>query len=95
MRTFALVILICWYLNMLKFALPPMLNIKFALSLMQNPNASQWNIGCVWHVHFMLFVSISFALGTQRERNFQWNMGFTVFFIPYFQLTYLHQSYDI
>ena len=36
------------------------------------PNASQWNIGCVGspgigarvaHVHFMLFVSISFVLG--------------------------------
>ena len=36
------------------------------------PNASRWNIGCVGsphigagvgHVHFMLFVSISFALG--------------------------------
>ena len=30
----------------------------------------------VRHVHFMLFVSISFALGSQRERVFQWNMGF-------------------
>ena len=49
--------------------------------LMQNP---QWNIGCVGyqtqnlclgHVHFMLFVSISFALGGQRKHNFQWNMG--------------------
>ena len=42
----------------------------------QNPNASQWNIGCVGsqtqnfrvgHVHFMFFVLISFAFGTQRE----------------------------
>ena len=54
---------------------------------MQNPNTSQWNIGCVGfqaqnscigHVHFMLFVSISFALGRQRKRSFQWNMGFNV-----------------
>ena len=30
---------------------------------------------CVGHVDFMLFVSISFALGSQRERSFQWNMG--------------------
>ena len=30
---------------------------------------------CVVHVHFMLFVSILFALGSQRERYFQWNMG--------------------
>ena len=59
---------------MLKFALPPT----------QNPNVSRWNIGCVGshgigtrvgHVHFMLFVSISFALGSQRKRSFQWNMG--------------------
>ena len=52
----------------------------------QNPNASQWNIGCigfqtqnscVGHLHFMLFVSISFALGSQHKRSFQWNMGCT------------------
>ena len=61
---------------MLKSALPPT----------RNPNASQWNIGCVGspgigagagHVRFMLFVSISFALGSQHECSFQWNMGLT------------------
>ena len=50
----------------------------------RNPNASQWNIGCIGsqkqnsgfgHVHFMCFVLISFALGSQREPLFQWNMG--------------------
>ena len=66
----------CWYLKMLKFAFP----------LTQNPNASQWNIGCVGsqlalglcvgHVHFIFFVLISFALGSRRKRSFQWNMGF-------------------
>ena len=43
------------------------------------PNVSQWNIVCVrspgvgapvGHVHFMLFVSILFALGCQRKRVF-------------------------
>ena len=29
----------------------------------------------IGHVHFMLFVLISFALGTQREPSLQWNMG--------------------
>ena len=29
----------------------------------------------VGHVHFMLFVLITFALGSQREPSFQWNMG--------------------
>ena len=43
-----------------------------------NPDASQWNIGGVGHVHFMLFMSISFALGTQCKLVFQWNMGLTV-----------------
>ena len=52
---FALGIPTCWYLKMLKFAFPPT----------QNPNASQWNIGCVGslalgpcigHVHFIFFV---------------------------------------
>ena len=64
MQKFALAIPKCWYLKMLKFALPPT----------GNPNASQWNIGCigsqtqiscVGHVHFIFFVSISFALGSQ------------------------------
>ena len=49
------------------------------------PNTSRWNIGCVGsprvgshisHVDIMLFVSISFTLGSQHERNFRWNMGF-------------------
>ena len=52
---------------------------------MRNSNASQWNIGCfgssgvgahVGHVHFMLFVSILCALGSQGKHNIQWNMGF-------------------
>ena len=42
-----------------------------------SPNASRWNMGCVSLVDFMLFASISFALGTQRKRNFWWNMVFT------------------
>ena len=52
----------------------------------RNPNGTRWNIGCVGsprvgarigHVDFMLFVSISFALGSQRKCVFQWNMGFS------------------
>ena len=43
---------------MLKFALAPMQNLKFALALTPTPNASQWNIGGVGsygvgHVYFM------------------------------------------
>ena len=47
----------------------------------------QWNIGGigspnqnfrVGDVHFMLFMSISFASGTQHKLVFQWNMGFSV-----------------
>ena len=61
---------------MLKFALPPT----------PTPDASRWNIwgvgpsgvgAGVGHVHFRLFVSISFAFGSQRKRSFQWNMGFS------------------
>ena len=72
-KTLALGIPRCWYRKMLKFALSPT----------RNPNASQWNIARVGspgigarvgHVHFMLFVSISFALGSQCEHRFQWNM---------------------
>ena len=42
--------------------------IKFALV-----SEGQIRVG---HVHLMLFVSISFALGSQHEREFWWNMGF-------------------
>ena len=33
---------------------------------------------CVGHVDFMLFVSISFALVSQRKPSNQWNMGFNL-----------------
>ena len=68
-HNFALGIPTCWYLKTLKFALPPM----------PTPNAGRWNIGGVefqmqgagvGHVHFMFFVLISFALGSQREPSF-------------------------
>ena len=50
---------------------------NFSRHPMQNPNASQWNIGCVGfqtqnfrvgHVHFMFFVLISFAFGGQQTQ---------------------------
>ena len=53
---------ICWYLKTLKFALPPMRMLKFALPLTQTPNTKRWNIGRVGsptqnspvgHVHFI------------------------------------------
>ena len=53
----------------------------------QNPNASQWNIGCVGfqtqhfrvgQVHFMFFVWISIAFGGQHKPCIQWNMGLTL-----------------
>ena len=70
------------YTNMLvSFALGDAI---FSRHPTQNPNASQWNIGCVGfqtqnfrvgHVHFMFFVLISFGLGCQHKCSFQWNMG--------------------
>ena len=59
-----------------KFAVPLTQIFKFALPPTQNPNASQWNIGCVGsqtqnfcvgHVHSTLFVLIPFVLVTQRN----------------------------
>ena len=67
-----------------KFASLRTQNVKFAFPPTPTPDASQWNIGGfgsptqdfrVGHVHFMLFMSISFASGTQRKLVFQWNMG--------------------
>ena len=54
--------------------------LKFAPLPTQDPNASQWNIGCVGslalglcvgHVHFIFFVLISFALDTRCKPIFQ------------------------
>ena len=73
-NNFALGIPAGWYLKTLKFALPPTPNQEFALPPKPNPDVSLWNICCVGspsigahvgHVHFMLVVSISFALGSQ------------------------------
>ena len=84
-HNFTLPIPTCWYLKMLKFALPLTQMLKCALPPMPTPNASQWNIGCVGsptpnfhigNVHFIFFVSISFAFGSQCKLSFQWNMGF-------------------
>ena len=78
----------CWYLKTLKLTLPPTQNIKLTLPPTQNLNTSQWNIACVGsptqnfrigHVHFMLFVLISFTFVTQCEPSLQWDMGFRVF----------------
>ena len=64
----------------------PTPNLKIVLPPTPTPNASQCNIGCVGspmqnirvgHIHFMLFVLISFALVTQREPSLQWNISFT------------------
>ena len=74
-QNFALEIPTCWYILALpnaKICVPPTPNLKFGLGLFA-PNASQWNIVCVGfpgvgsrvgHVHFIFFVSISFALGS-------------------------------
>ena len=63
------------------------IGLKVTFNLTRNPNASQWNIGCVGslalglcigHVHFKFCVLISFALGSRGKCTFQWNMGFSV-----------------
>ena len=68
---------------------------KICVSPTQNPNASQWNIGCVGyqtqnsrigHVHFHVFC-VSFAFGSQRKPSFQWNMGLSVFLMLLGQLS--------
>ena len=62
-------------------------NAKICVTPNANPQGKRWNIGRVGsprqnsrggHVDFMLFVSLSLALGSQREHNFQWNMGLGV-----------------
>ena len=69
-----------------KICVTPTQKVKFALPPTPTPNASRWNIdgvgsptqnSRVGHVDFMLFGSISFALGSQREPSIQWNMGLT------------------
>ena len=66
MRKFALAIPTCCYLKTLKLCLTPNAKHKICVTPTQNPNASQWNIGCVGsptqhfcvgHVDFMCFFS--------------------------------------
>ena len=63
---------------------PPTPSLKFAFYPTRNPIARQWNIGCVGSQRKILalamyiscfFLLISFALGSQPEPSFQWNMG--------------------
>ena len=71
-HNFALGIPTCWYLKALKCGLPPKQNIKFAL-----PSTRAIVYRLCWdpqHVHYMLFVLISFALVTQRKPSLQWNI---------------------
>ena len=79
---FALGIPTCWYLKMREFPLHLMPNLN--LPPTRNPNASQWNIGClgsqmqisrVGHVHLSFFMLISFAL----DSVFEWNMDYRRF----------------
>ena len=82
---FALPVPTWWYLKTLKFALPPTQTLKFALPRTPTLNTIRWKISvvgsqtqifCVGHVDFRLFVSLSLALASQCEHNFQWNMGY-------------------
>ena len=71
-------------------------NAKICVTQTQTPNASRWNIGAVGspkqnsciaigHADFMLIVTLSLALGSQHEHNFQWNMV-----LPKMFLFFLH-----
>ena len=65
------------------FALGPHVGIPTCqYQKMPTPNANQWNIvcvPCVWsrvgHVHFIVFVSISFAFGSQLPVKY-WLKGY-------------------
>ena len=86
------------YLKSLKFALPPNANAKMCVTPDVNPQREQveyrWQKFCVGHIYFILFVSISFALGSQREPSIQWNMGFkvpaTCFFLSFLKIDMRH-----
>ena len=89
-QNFALGIPTCWYLGananpliwvlpdtkpkicVLPDAKPKRKPVEYRLRWVPTQNSG------VGHVHFMFFVLISFALGSQRKPSFQWNMGFTL-----------------
>ena len=96
-QNFVLGIATCWYLGananplicvlpdakpkicILPKAKPKRKSVEYRLRWVRTENSG------IGHVHFMFFVSISFALGSQREPSFQWNMGFTEIIICYFR----------
>ena len=59
--------LVSW--SVLPDAKPKRKPVKYRLRWVQTQNSG------VGLVHFMFFVLISFALGSQCEPSFQWNMG--------------------
>ena len=94
-------ILTCWYLEMLKFVLPPTPTLKFALLATRNPNASQWNIGCVvspkqiffpWPCRFRVVYPVFLSLGTQCELCSQWNMGLRTLLLSVILETLLYKQ---
>ena len=77
----------CWYILALPPTPVPYANPKICVTPDANPRRQsveyrwRWafcNGAGVGHVHFMLFMSISFASGTQRKPVFLWNMGFSL-----------------
>ena len=84
-KTFALTIPTCWYPKSQWEALRPqrkaLLTQREAWRTQCKPTeySSRWvrkGWVCIGHVNSMLFLSISFALGSQWECNFQWDMDF-------------------
>ena len=85
---FMLLIPTCWYLKSLANPKQSLADPTQSIpdpTCTHGPIASPTQAGligsphfgvCISHVDFMLFVSISFALGSQRKRNSWWNMGF-------------------
>ena len=87
-ETFALSKPTCWYSKSSRYQRePPLTQREAPLTQCEPPQPQrkpvEYSTGRallrwhrIGHVDFMLFVSITFVLGTQREPGFWWNMGF-------------------
>ena len=90
-HNFALGIPTSWYLKTAKICIIPTVKHKICVTPKAKPQCEPMEYRLHWvpntqflrisHVHFMLFVLISFALVTQREPSLQWNMGFSFYFM--------------
>ena len=104
-ESFVLGIPTCWYIKMLKFALPLTRTLKFALPPLRTPNTSRWNVAyyrsrwgpnrrgwhkpCRFHVVCLVFGRVGYPRQTRYPVEYRLNVT------PRNNITIVVHSYDL